>query len=113
MSALSLDYLTEERHPKELIVAIAFYVLSIVAVALRLLSRRLVRARIQWDDVLIVFAVFAYSGPFTAIYLGKCGFLLRLLRMLILIATLYGSGRHIATVYYTNFRILQIVRCSF
>lgn len=70
MSTFSSQYLSEERHPRALNVSIAFYVFSIVAVALRLLSRRLVRARIQWDDILIIFALVAYSGPFATIIIG-------------------------------------------
>lgn len=68
MSYLTPEYLSEERKPKQLDLAIAFCVLSTTTVILRVVSRKLIRAKIQWDDFLVLFAVVLNGGLLGANY---------------------------------------------
>lgn len=70
MKYLSKEYLEEERTPKLLVIAISFYVLSFLLVILRLASRRIVKAKLWWDDVLIIFALIVLSVPLVTSYYG-------------------------------------------
>ncbi|KAJ2973277.1 hypothetical protein NUW58_g8977 [Xylaria curta] len=86
MASLSEEELAKDQSPQLLAIFIVFTVLPLIAVTLRMVTRRVTHQKLQYDDWLIIVAV--------ALCVAQLAFLIEAIR--------YGLGKHIQVVPLTS-----------
>ena len=70
-NAVRMSYLQENEAPRVIVVNIVTLVIAVIAVILRLISRRLSAAHFWWDDWLIIVGLFLDFGSSAFNFIGK------------------------------------------
>ena len=70
-SAVKMTYLQQNQAPRVIIINIVTLIVAVIAVILRLISRRLSAAHFWWDDGLIIVGLFLDFGSSAFNFTGK------------------------------------------